>query len=48
MVLADDRASGKELPKVLIMGDSISIGYTPHVVEKLKGVADVMPTLINR
>ena len=41
MVLADDRASGKELPKVLIMGDSISIGYTPYVVEKLKGVAEV-------
>ena len=41
MVLADDRASGKELPKVLIMGDSISIGYTPHVIENLKGVAEV-------
>jgi hypothetical protein len=41
MVMADDRASGKELPKVLIMGDSISIGYTPHVVENLKSVAEV-------
>ena len=30
-----------ELPKVLIMGDSISIGYTPYVVESLKGVAEV-------
>ena len=30
-----------DLPKVLIMGDSISIGYTPHVVENLKGVAEV-------
>ncbi len=41
MVLAEDRAQGKELPKVLIMGDSISIGYTPHVIENLKGVAEV-------
>jgi len=41
MLLADDRASVKELPKVLIMGDSISIGYTPHVIENLKGVAEV-------
>ena len=41
MLLADDRASAKELPKVLIMGDSISIGYTSHVVENLKGVAEV-------
>ena len=32
---------GGDLPKVLIMGDSISIGYTPHVVENLKGVAEV-------
>ena len=30
-----------DLPKVLIMGDSISIGYTPHAVENLKGVAEV-------
>ena len=41
MVLAEDRALGKELPKVLIMGDSISIGYTPYVIENLKGVAEV-------
>jgi hypothetical protein len=41
-VAADNEgAPGKELPKVLIMGDSISIGYTPYVVEKLKGVAEV-------
>lgn len=33
--------SASDLPKVLIIGDSISIGYTPHVVEKLKGVAEV-------
>jgi len=33
--------AANDLPKVLIMGDSISIGYTPHVVENLKGVAEV-------
>ena len=30
-----------DLPKVLIIGDSISIGYTSHVIENLKGVAEV-------
>ena len=30
-----------DLPKVLIIGDSISIGYTPHVKQILKGTADV-------
>ncbi len=39
--MANEVAQGKELPKVLIMGDSISIGYTSHVVENLKGVAEV-------
>lgn len=29
-------------PKILIIGDSISIGYTPFVQEKLKGKAEVM------
>jgi hypothetical protein len=29
------------LPNVLIIGDSISIGYTPHVAEMLKGSATV-------
>ena len=28
-------------PKVLIIGDSISLGYTPHVVEMLKPIANV-------
>jgi alkaline phosphatase D len=28
-------------PKVLIIGDSISLGYTPHAVEMLKPLADV-------
>lgn len=31
-----------ELPKVLIIGDSISIGYTPFVEKALKGKAKVM------
>ena len=30
-----------ELPKVLILGDSISIGYTPYVQSILKGRAEV-------
>lgn len=29
------------LSKVLIIGDSISLGYTPHVTQLLKGKADV-------
>jgi len=36
-----DGLQGKDLPKVLIMGDSISMGYTSHVIENLKGVAEV-------
>lgn len=36
------------LPNVLILGDSISIGYTPFVQEKLKGRANVYrPTFKN-
>ena len=30
-----------ELPKALLIGDSISIGYTPHVVAALKGKVEV-------
>ena len=30
-----------ELPKALLIGDSISIGYTPHVVTALKGRVEV-------
>ena len=33
------------LPKVLILGDSISIGYTPYVQSILKGKADVVRPL---
>lgn len=40
-VSAADVASGTELPKVLIIGDSISLGYTPHVVQQLEGRAEV-------
>lgn len=29
------------LPTILILGDSISIGYTPFVIEKLQGKAEV-------
>ena len=39
-----ERASSREvagLPKVLLLGDSISIGYTPFVKRKLAGVANV-------
>lgn len=37
-----------DLPKVLILGDSISIGYTPYVKEQLKGIAKVYrPDFIN-
>ena len=31
----------EDLPKALLIGDSISIGYTPHVVETLKGKVEV-------
>lgn len=32
---------GVERPRVLIIGDSISLGYTPHVVQLMQGEADV-------
>jgi len=32
----------KDLPKALLIGDSISIGYTPHVVTALKGKVEVI------
>jgi len=31
----------KDLPKALLIGDSISLGYTPHVVAALKGRVEV-------
>lgn len=36
---ASAEPAAKELPKVLIIGDSISIGYTPFVKKQLKDVA---------
>ena len=44
--LADAKAkpspnNAKELPKVLIIGDSISLGYTEPVKKSLNGIADV-------
>jgi len=32
----------ESLPDVLIIGDSISIGYTPYVIQNLRGVANVI------
>ena len=31
----------KQKPKILIVGDSISLGYTPYVREDLQGIAEV-------
>jgi lysophospholipase L1-like esterase len=39
--IATATAPKDQLPKVLIIGDSISWGYTPHVTEMLKGLAEV-------
>ncbi len=40
--MAQEKAPLSELPKVLIMGDSISLGYTPFVKKLLKGKAEVI------
>ena len=34
-------SGAKDLPEALLIGDSISIGYTPHVIAALKGKVDV-------
>jgi len=39
---AKESSQETDLPKVLIIGDSISIGYTPHVKKILKGKAVVI------
>ena len=39
---AKESSEEKDLPKVLIIGDSISIGYTPYVKQMLKGKAVVI------
>lgn len=38
---ADEAKPARKLPKVLLIGDSISMGYTPMVVERLKDEAEV-------
>lgn len=40
-LFAKDASQKPDLPKVLIIGDSISIGYTPHVSQLLKDRAIV-------
>ncbi|MEZ5300744.1 MAG: SGNH/GDSL hydrolase family protein [Verrucomicrobiales bacterium] len=37
-----EKPAADDLPRVLILGDSISIGYTPFVQELLKGEAEVV------
>ena len=37
----ESQAAGP-VPKALIIGDSISVGYTPYVVQQLKGRIDVV------
>jgi len=39
---AEEKKAGDGLPRVLLIGDSISIGYTPIVQELLKGKAEVI------
>ena len=47
-MLETETASGqgptraREVPRVLIIGDSISLGYTPYVASILKGRAEVV------
>ena len=36
-----------DLPNVLLIGDSISVGYTPPTIELLKGVANVQRAKAN-
>ncbi len=40
--LAQPKDASKELPKVLLLGDSIRLGYAPLVAKKLDGVAEVV------
>lgn len=42
VTLAGTAAGAEPLPRVLILGDSISIGYTPHVQGLLKDEAEVL------
>ncbi len=40
--VAADRGAEKSLPTIVLIGDSIRIGYAPFVTEMLKGKADVV------
>lgn len=40
--IAEKAAAKEGVPQALIIGDSISLGYTPHVVQLLKGKANVV------
>ena len=41
LLIAASRLGAADLPKALLIGDSISIGYTPHVVAALKSRVEV-------
>ena len=41
LLIVASRLGAADLPRVLLIGDSISIGYTPHVVAILKGRVEV-------
>lgn len=41
LLATEPPAAEVALPKVLIIGDSISMAFTPHVAEQLEGTADV-------
>jgi hypothetical protein len=47
LMITGTQVSARSLPKVLILGDSISIGYTPVVKELLKEKADVTRPAVN-
>lgn len=47
LTFAAESVFANELPKVLILGDSISVGYTPVVKELLKEKADVSRPTVN-
>jgi hypothetical protein len=46
-LLLPTRGEAVSLPRVLILGDSISIGYTPYVTQLLAGKADVTRPSVN-
>jgi len=42
LAFAQQPKTPPELPKVLLLGDSIRIGYAPHVAKKLEGVTEIV------